>query len=57
MNESKSKLSLRLDFNGEILEMLKALQDHFQIKNATDLIRFLVADECRRLKLRPQAKE
>jgi len=50
MSKNKTKLSLRLDFNDELLEMLMALQKHFQIKNATDLIRFLVASEYRRLK-------
>lgn len=48
-SESKDKLNLRLDFDGELLEMLKALQNHFKIKNATDMVRFLVANEYRRL--------
>ena len=49
-DKKKDKLSIRIDLEGELLEKFNFLRKHYSIFTATDLVRFLISQEYRRLK-------
>jgi len=49
-SEKSDKLSIRVDLEGELLEKFNFLRKHYSIFTATDLVRFLISQEYRRVK-------
>jgi hypothetical protein len=49
--EERETSQVRVEFEGDLQEMVLALKEYYGIKNNADLIRFLVTIQARQLKL------
>jgi len=49
VSETKTERSIRLNLTGELFKDFQKLQAHFGIRNATDLVRYLIRREALRL--------